>query len=196
MPETIAQVWSEITTWFESNNIAEFSSIQAPEALGELENLFSTIGKGSAKELMELYGLMDGVDPNVGGIGLYPAQDEFDAPYEPLSIEQICSDWKMHKELLESGDFDDCQPESCHPQIKNDFWNTSWIPFAWNGGGDYYCIDLDPSASGNHGQVITHCHETGDHRLLADSLTSYLKSIVEQLENEQLVFEEDGLVPN
>ena len=69
-------------------------------------------------------------------------------------------------------------------------WNTGWIPFAGNGGGDLYCIDMAPAEGGTVGQIISHNHESFDHKLLARSFGDYLESLAERLENGELTFSE------
>ena len=66
---------------------------------------------------------------------------------EFLSCEEIVSQGKTWKELLDGGDFKDTFYGS-DDGIKNDWWNPKWIPFAHNGGGDHLCLDLDPASSG------------------------------------------------
>ena len=46
--------------------------------------------------------------------------------------------------------------------IQKQWWNSAWIPFADNGGGDYLCLDLAPMACGNPGQVIAMRHDSPD----------------------------------
>jgi cell wall assembly regulator SMI1 len=42
------------------------------------------------------------------------------------------------------------------------FWHKGWIPFASNGAGDYYCLDLAPVEEGDIGQIISFNHENGE----------------------------------
>jgi len=74
-------------------------------------------------------------------------------------------------------------------------WNRNWIPFASNGGGDFYCIDLAPTETGVKGQIITMKHETGQHKRLAASLRDWLDMLAHDLEAGKFEYREGkGLV--
>src|SRR5262245_58040185 len=66
--------------------------------------------------------------------------------------------------------------------IKNDWWNPRWIPIIDDEGGDYVCIDMDPTTGGTLGQVIEWIHEGAVTRVLADSLGGYLSNHADALE--------------
>lgn len=60
--------------------------------------------------------------------------------------------------------------------------SRGWIPFGDNGGGDLYCLDLNPGPTGTTGQVICVWHEeTVGASLVADSLEHFLKGRWHQL---------------
>jgi cell wall assembly regulator SMI1 len=110
--------------------------------------------------------------------------------FGPLALEQIVQEWNMQKELLEMGDFADLEPQSSEG-IFNDWWNVGWIPFASNGGGDYYCVDMAPTDVGTTGQIISHFHESGEHQVLAPSLGEYLNDLANLLEGNALEYDAD-----
>lgn len=96
---------------------------------------------------------------------------------EFLSCEEIYSQWLVWKNLLDRGDFDDVSSEP-EPGIKSDWWNPKWIPFTHDGGGDHLCLDLDPTAVGSSGQVITMWHDMGARELKAKSFAAYFEAYV------------------
>jgi cell wall assembly regulator SMI1 len=110
---------------------------------------------------------------------------------ELLSLEGIFKQWAIWRDLLESGDFEGNQSDPSGP-IKRDWWNLRWIPFTHNGGGDHYCLDLDPPADGVVGQVIDFGHETGPIRVLAPSLREYLEWYAGALESGRIRFNSAG----
>jgi cell wall assembly regulator SMI1 len=107
-----------------------------------------------------------------------------------LALEQIVQEWTMQKELLEMGDFIGLEAQSSEG-IANDWWNIGWIPFAGNGGGDYYCVDMAPTDAGTPGQIISHAHESGEHRVLAASLDDYLNDLANALEANAFEYDDD-----
>lgn len=140
---------------------------------------------------------MNGTDPNGCGIGAYPSVSTWNKmAYSPLALEKVIKEWKMQSKIweeesrkdeveIEEFEFDDEEdlPEETSDGVKVKWWDSAWIPFAGNGAGDYYCIDLSPSESGTAGQIITHSHETGTHKLLAPSLCAYLSDLADAFES-------------
>jgi cell wall assembly regulator SMI1 len=183
MSTSIHDAWTRIAAWFQQNAPGDFELIQGPASSEELDAAATQFGVDLPEDFKQLYQLMNGTDPNGRSVGLFPSVDDFDEmPYGPLALDQIVREWEVQKELLEGGDFEDCEPESCDPGVINEFWNVGWIPFAGNGGGDLYCIDLVPTGDGTKGQVITHSHECGDHIILAASLAEYYSKLADALD--------------
>lgn len=69
---------------------------------------------------------------------------------ELLSLEHIQDEWKVWKELLDSGNFEgiSSEPEGA---IRDDYWNEKWIPITYNGSWNHDCLDLNPAAGGTFG---------------------------------------------
>ena len=86
----------------------------------------------------------------------------------------------LRKGLSDNGDFDGIQSEP-HETISDCWWSNKWIPFTYNGFGDHYCLDLDPTVKGIKGQVITMWHDMPERNLLANSLSDWLESYVDGL---------------
>lgn len=57
-----------------------------------------------------------------------------------------------------------------------------WIPFADDGGGNLYCLDLAPGPTGTVGQVVQLSHEGPDNVLVADSLTDFVRGTPTRLD--------------
>lgn len=58
--------------------------------------------------------------------------------------------------------------------VVKQWWSPGWFPFATNGAGDYYCIDLGPTFPGKRGQVIHFSHECPERPLIAESFFEFL----------------------
>lgn len=194
MTATIDNSWGRITEWLKQTVPDEFALLQGPVPVEELDAAASEFGVELPGEFRQLYLIANGTNPNGESVGLFPSEDEWEEmAFGPLAVDHILSEWQMQKELVDCGEFADRQPESCDAGIENEWWNVGWIPFAWNGGGDYYCIDLAPAAGGTRGQVITHSHETGEHKVLASSLAEYLSNLADDLEAGKFEYSDYGL---
>lgn len=194
MAASIEESWARITAWLEAHAPDDLQLLQKPASPEELNAASSLFGVDLHDDFRQLYQRMNGTDPNGESVGLFPSADEWDEmAFGPCALEQVVGDWQMQKELLEGGDFADCEPESTAAGVAHVWWNPSWIPFAWNGGGDYYCIDMDPTAEGTRGQVITHSHESGEHTILAPSLAAYLGELADGLDAGKFEYTDDGM---
>jgi cell wall assembly regulator SMI1 len=107
-----------------------------------------------------------------------------------MPLTEVVAAAKSQKQLLEGGDFDHREARSAKG-IRSEWWNIGWIPFASNGGGDLFCVDLAPAPGGTAGQVISHNHETGEHQLLAVSFRPLLNELVSGLRDGKYSFDED-----
>jgi cell wall assembly regulator SMI1 len=98
-------------------------------------------------------------------------------------------------ELLDDGDFDDSKPKA-GKGVRREAWNTKWVPFAGNGGGDCWCLDFTPAAGGTRGHVIYVSHEMAPREVLAKSFRDWLGAYAVALEAGEYRYEEgEGLVP-
>ena len=187
MPATIPKSWARISTWLKAN---------APDALTDAGPAVTTkeVDSAAKKMAVKLHAdhvkfcqIINGAESS----GIFPAYGEWeDMAFSPMSLDDSTSAWEMLKQLLELGEFTD-RPLVSVEGVANDFWNVAWIPFADNGGGDYYCIDMAPGKGGKKGQVIFHSHESGQHVVLATSLRDYLSQLADNLDAGRLEYDED-----
>lgn len=182
MDTPVHQSWARVADWLRANAPADFALLQPPVSAAELDAAAAEFGVELPADFRRLYEVVNATDPNGNSIGLFPSADDDPMAFGPLALEQVVREWRVQRELLEGGDFAGLEPESASPGVAAEWWNVGWIPFAGNGGGDFYCIDTAPADGGTRGQVITHSHETGVHQVLAPSLAAYLDELADGLE--------------
>lgn len=114
-----------------------------------------------------------------------------------LSTQEIVTQWRIWKELLDAGTFvDDDAGSSPNAGVKANWWNEHWIPITHDGGGDHDCIDMDPGEGGSVGQIIEMWHDDADRPLKAPSFLSWLTACASGLEDGRFAWEEgSGFVP-
>lgn len=98
---------------------------------------------------------------------------------EFLDTNQIVGEWRIQRE--HDGTSGGLRVETTGP-VKPHWMSPDWIPFVLIGGAtDHLCIDLDPAAGGNVGQVI-HASPKDDRRTTVardiDAFIDLLASIV------------------
>jgi len=145
----------------------------------EIEELEAKLGIGLPEDLKESYRLHNGENDTADEVSLIHG----DEPYVLLTIKGIFDEWKSWKGLIDKGAFatDESVPDK---GIRSNWWNSGWIPFASNGGGDSLCIDLAPTKEGTAGQVITMNHETPKRKRLAPSFAEWLAELAEKWEED------------
>ena len=109
---------------------------------------------------------------------------------ELLSTERIFNEWTVWKELLDGGDFDGINSIPDHG-VKDDWWNKRWIPITYDGSGNHYCIDLDPTEKGKRGQIIRMWHDSPEREIVAGSFYEFFSNYVKGIESGQYIYSED-----
>ena len=108
---------------------------------------------------------------------------------EFLSTHRIIEEFNTWKNLLDT----QLQDKSSTPDegVKNDWWNTNWIPFTSDGCADHYCLDLSPTDAGIKGQIITLWYESSEREVVAPSFSLWFEEYVNQLYLGELLYSEE-----
>lgn len=100
-----------------------------------------------------------------------------------LPLQNIVDSWRLLKELLDAGRFTQAETEvKTSGPVRANWWRPEWIPVAYNGAGDFYCLDLKPESGGQAGQVISYWHVDVKREKLADSFHELLERFASDLE--------------
>ena len=194
MADAVSNSWSRIEAWLNSNAPDAAEQLQPGASDDDIASLEAAIGTVLPDDLKESLRIHNGGDES----GVFPTSDPSGLDtmgFSPLSAEQIASEWKTWKELIDAREFEGSTTNPADG-IASDWWSNSWIPIAGNGGGDFQCVDLAPTASGTVGQIIGAWHDDDERHLIASSLADYLQRIADGLENGQYIYEEDeGIIP-
>ncbi len=62
------------------------------------------------------------------------------------------------------------------------WWNIEWIPFLYNGAGDYLCIALDLNGKARSGRLITYWHDDKDRAVTYQNIDEWLEELVSSME--------------
>lgn len=181
---TVADAWKRIGRWLKEN-APGWKPLRKGATPQQLDKAEKKLGFALPTELRESYETHN----SSGDDQIFPWPEDISYALMPLS--ELVHDWQMRKDLLEMGEFQDRQGKS-DKGIRGDWWNVRWLPFASNGAGDSFCIDLSPAKGGKEGQVITHNHENGEHKLLAPSLRAWLSKLASDLEAGLFSYDGDG----
>ena len=89
-----------------------------------------------------------------------------------MPIEEIIAKWNFLNDEFDPNDGLKLENDEC---IKPFLWNPKWIPIAENGGGDYVCLDTDPTEKGTFGQVLYFYHDWGNRSVDAKCLFEFIE---------------------
>lgn len=174
------EVWRRIEKWLEENHpegLSELNAGASDELLRETERF---VGVEFPEDVREFYKIHNGTSEDfclIDGWILLPLED-------------VQSQWKVWKELLDDGDFRGykCTP---HPAIRDDWWNDKWIPLTYDGSGNHHCLDFAPTEKGKVGQIIEMWHDDDERPLAASSFREWLEDYAAGLEAGEYVYSED-----
>lgn len=139
--EAISSIWKDIEDWYRVHAPVVYQDLRegaTPEKIEELENQIGLVLPEDLKVSLMLHN---------GSVGFHD--------YRYLTTEGIYRNWSRMNELKEEGVFSqNTISEVNEGIIKNTWWNSHWIPFAEDSGGNMICIDLSPEENGYSGQII------------------------------------------
>jgi cell wall assembly regulator SMI1 len=150
-----------------------------------IEDLEKIVGKKLPQDFIDLYLITDGNAP--GSIRLFNG-------LRLLSIAEISQQWLTMQEIKASGAFVINGKQilaDADRKMRNEWWNTGWLPITDNLNGDYTVIDLDPNTKGNHGQIIEYWHDVSFRNVLAPSLKDWLIHTTNDIKNGVLKYDQN-----
>lgn len=182
--DSISAVWKRIFKWYKTHadksSSPEFHRRQKPVPAKELASTEKKMSLIFPDDLRATYRLFDGDQD----CSIY-------LNYYMMPLSEIFRTWEMLAELRDESNDVHSSPKG--PIKHHQWWSLKWIPFLSNGGGDHYCIDMDPPKKGVLGQVIHFDHETGPSAVIAKSPVDFLSRFADDLENGKYRFEESEM---
>ena len=147
-----------------------------PEAIARAE---AAIGFRLPDDLRALYLRADGqrdtiaiADPAPGRL-VMPLFGEF----EFVPLEKALLDYKGWKQIYDdeggSATFNAGITVRSGDPVHAEYWRPGWFPFANDGSGNAYAVDLSPAPGGRYGQVILIGPDEYERRVLAPSLAEF-----------------------
>ncbi|MGZ7440932.1 SMI1/KNR4 family protein [Paenibacillus sp. TH7-28] len=135
----------------------------------EFEHAEKALGLKFPEEMKTFYQVHNGQDSDLGS-------EPFVRNLTLSPLGEIVENWNFLREEFEA---DEMEPD-IGQEIKPLLWNDKWIPIAYNGGGDYLCLDMDPAEAGQVGQVLYFWHDWGNRSVEAASLFSFIQMCLEE----------------
>ncbi len=183
---TIAASWERIHKALGAVETDHLQSLEKPAKAEAIAKLEATLGVTLPAEFKQSLAIHDG-QKSGAQIGAFPGfyHDYIGGSYYLMDLKAIVRDWKSLRAVKKAGDFDDSAAEPDRG-VAACWWDELWIPFAANGGGDYFCIDLKPARGGSVGQIISFEGNAGPRRITAKSFTVWLEQQAKAFESGEL----------
>jgi cell wall assembly regulator SMI1 len=191
LEKSMQEIWAQIDTWLETNAPEIFALLQPGASDEEISKLEDLLSIQFPEDVRSSYRIHNGQSIYEHGL---IADD-----WELLSLERIEEEWKIWKQLLDDGVFQDEKGQDQGSEaalgISNVWWSSKWIPLTYNGGGDHHCLDLDPAKGGTIGQIITMWHDDPTREIVSTSFRDWFEQYAQRLESGELIFSDEyGIV--
>lgn len=179
-------LWARIGRWYEKNAPSYASDLAnatgaSQEEIENLERKLKVELPWDFKAHLLMYGRSDRV-------GFYQ--------YSGLSVAQIERWWSGLESLRKDGTWKDIEPRELSAddhEIKWTWWHAKWVPFAVDGGGNLYCLDLAPDRRGHRGQVIKWEKASGPIGPFAAGFNVFLEKYFARMEAGDLEYKDESL---
>lgn len=174
------EIWGRIENWLKVNYPEGLDKLNEGASDELIKSTEQFVGVNFPDDVKDFFKIHNGISE----------ESYLIAGWYLLSVEDIKSEWKIWKDLLDEGAFQDfrCTP---HEAIQNNWWNDKWIPLTWDGAGNNICLDFTPTEKGKIGQIIIIWHDDDVRPLVADSFREWLTDYVEALEAGEYVYSKD-----
>ena len=166
--------------WLTINYSDGLLDLNPPASDEEIEELTQAIGVELPRDFISVLKIHNGQKGESAWL--------FDSQ-EFLSTKRIIEEFNTWKNLLDTKLKD--KISSPDDGVKNDWWNTNWIPFTSDGCGDHYCLDLSPSSNGIEGQIITLWYELPEREIVSKSFSQWFEEYINLLNSGELIYSKE-----
>jgi cell wall assembly regulator SMI1 len=175
--------WKRIEDWIKGN-AKGWKPLKKAATDKQIQKAEADLDISFPDDLKEFFRRHNGSDGFIPAAGCH---------YALMPLAEVVADAAMLAKLQAAGDFDSSKAKPDRG-VRKAWWHKRWIPLASNGGGDYYCLDLDPAGGGTAGQLIGFKHDAGERSLMSSSLRRWLFEFANDLESGGLRYEKGELM--
>jgi len=178
------KIWNRIDSWLQANLPEIYSDLLPGATEEEIRLAEEHMGVYFPEDVKISYRIHNG---QIGD------ESPLLGEWELLSLEDMINQWNIMKKLFDAGKFTNIASKPIGP-VRADWWNIKWVPVAYNGAGDLYCLDLAPASGGEVGQIISFWHMDEKRERLASNFRNWLHRYADDIENGKYKVENGKLV--
>jgi len=165
---SVAEIWSRIEVALAKLGPKLLTRLGPPASEDRLRELEALLGLSLPADLCASYAIHDGSTAFVGD--------------SLLTLDEIAAEWNAPTTLHADGTLVDDDITSVAGPVKAVWWSRAWIPILADGAGNLRCVDLDPDAGGDIGQIVHYWHDTGSRSVIDRDFKSVLAALMTELE--------------
>lgn len=174
----IASAWAGWLDYHRANGFAVEHFLNPPAAPGAVAALGDAIGFAIPDDLSQLWSHADGQidifsidDPAPGAI-----VSPLFGSYAFCPTEEALRQYRLWQDVRAQGlsGVDDAITVRGDDPVYAEYWRPGWLPFALDGGGNAYAVDLSPPPGGTYGQIIVIGPDEDRRRILAPGIAALL----------------------
>jgi len=186
------QTLHALENWLKTHLPEVIDDLKPGATAAALDDFASTLGLRLPADFVQLYRWHDGQEMAVNTGPWYGLN------FLPLArVQSECEMWRdVRKEMDPESlaDLDSQMQSTPAGHVKKQYANALWIPFAYDWGGNYLGIDLDPDVQGTYGQVISFGRDEERKIAVAPSIAAFVDWMLAELDagNFHLQEEDDG----
>lgn len=189
MPTPSESAWLRPSALLADRFPALAADLNPPASSADLAALADRVGADSTEALTPLFGARDGQRNEAAGLffGL-----------QFLSAAEAVNEWGRWMSVLADDPAlaTDIKVSSLpEGAVKPTYYDAGWIPFAIDGAGNGFAVDLDPGPNGTVGQVISFGVDESLRRVLAPSAEAFLQWFAEAIESGLASVSDDAAAP-
>ncbi|MCR5890039.1 SMI1/KNR4 family protein [Hymenobacter sp. J193] len=164
---TFQQLLSRLDTLLQQHRPEYYATLAPPATATELDALEAAFQLKLPTELRQWYGWHNG---HLESKSIFQ-NHEFIQGNSLAPLSSVAESMRVNCELLAAGEY-----------FMPNWWQTNWVPFLENGGGDHICLDLEGTFTGQPGQVLEQWHDMEQRTVLFPDLTAWLRAVVQAYE--------------
>jgi len=168
----------KLQKWLQSNLPVIIEDLNGPASIKEIESVEEKVGVKFPVEFKELYLAYNGQKGEINTGPFYGLTF--------LTLDQMYDEWESWATIVDNDGENEFLSDLCSSHVKgavkSDYANKKWVPFAYDGGGNFLGLDFDPSDRGTSGQVINFGADENVKYILGSSFSEFVDWYVDQLE--------------
>jgi cell wall assembly regulator SMI1 len=179
----VERAWDDVEAWLKTNRPDVFRTLNPGASVADLEKLEAARGYKLPEGVKAFWQRHDGATSRAGK-GTIPGDDAFlpETGFQLFSLAEIAATWASQIEIYSRLGSAENPPGWTPSGVRNEWWAKGWMPFAYNGAGDYLLVDLDPAPGGQVGQVLHFWHDLDDMALQNRDFVSWFELVSDKIQ--------------